>query len=103
MRASTAGREVGHERRAQLAEGAVADLSHQHLELVRPRQQPLGLFQQHAARRRQRHPARRPGQERDAELALERADPLAERRLRHVQARGGTPEMQFLRDGDEVA
>ena len=37
-----------------------------------------------------------------AELGLELADLLADRRLRHVQALRGAAEMQLLRDRDEV-
>ena len=38
-----------------------------------------------------------------AQLGLERADLLAERRLGDVQARRGAPEVQLLGDGDEIA
>src|SRR5580765_3222481 len=42
-------------------------------------------------------------EEGDAELALELANLLAERRLADVQALCGSPEMQVFRDGDDVA
>src|SRR5262249_10327707 len=48
-------------------------------------------------------PAVRAIEQADAELVLERADLLAERRLRHVQAGGRAREVQLLGDGDEVA
>ena len=38
-----------------------------------------------------------------ADLLLERADLLAQRRLGHVQALGRAAEVQLLGDGDEVA
>jgi hypothetical protein len=38
----------------------------------------------------------------DAELGLELAHLLADRRLRDVEALGGAAEVQLLRDGDEV-
>jgi hypothetical protein len=46
--------------------------------------------------------ARRAEQERDADFALERADLPAERRLRHLQPRGGAAEVQFVRDREKV-
>ncbi len=42
-------------------------------------------------------------QQRRADLLLELADLLAQRRLGHVQALRGTAEVQLLGDGDEVA
>jgi hypothetical protein len=54
------------------------------------------------ARGEQRHPARRPGEERGPELLFERADLTAERRLRDVQALRGAADVPFLRDGNEV-
>ena len=38
-----------------------------------------------------------------ADLVLQRADGLAQRRLGHVQAFGGAAEMQLLGHGDELA
>jgi len=55
------------------------------------------------ARWEQRHPARRPREERGAELVLERADLAAERRLRDVEALCGATDVPFLGDGNEVA
>jgi hypothetical protein len=41
-------------------------------------------------------------EELDAKGILELADGLRQRRLSHVQARGGAPEMQLLVHGEEV-
>jgi len=43
-----------------------------------------------------------PIEELDADLVLELADLLAERRLRGSQCRCGGAETQLLRDGDEI-
>src|SRR6266540_1931573 len=51
---------------------------------------------------RQRDSAIRPMEETDAELALEVADLLTERRLRDVQALRGSTEMQLFGDRHEV-
>ena len=48
-------------------------------------------------------PARGPVQQGDAELGLELADLLGQRRLGHVQPFGGPPEVPLLGDGHEVA
>ena len=42
-------------------------------------------------------------EEHRVELAFEQADLLAERRLRHVEALGGPPEVQFLGNRHEVS
>ena len=39
----------------------------------------------------------------DLQFELERLDALAERRLRHVETRGGSPEMQLLGHHQEIA
>ena len=54
------------------------------------------------ARGEQPHPARRALEERRAELVLERADLTAERRLRHVHASSGAPDVSLFGDGDEI-
>ena len=66
------------------------------------RQRAARLGQQRAARRRQLDVAAVAAEELDAELALEAADLLGERRLRHLQARGGAAEVQLLGDGHEA-
>jgi hypothetical protein len=55
------------------------------------------------ARREQRHPAGRAGEEDGSELVLERADLATERRLRDVEALRGATDVPFLRDGYEIA
>jgi hypothetical protein len=52
---------------------------------------------------RQLDAALRPIEQGDAELLLELADLLAQRRLRDSHPRGGAAEVQLLRDGEEVA
>src|SRR6185436_7378069 len=59
--------------------------------------------EQDLARRRELDAAGRAVQQRHAELGLEPPDLLRERRLGHVQALGGAPEVAFLGDGDERA
>ena len=61
------------------------------------------VAQEGLARRGQLDAAARALEQRAAELGLERANLLAERRLGDVQPRGGTPEVQLLGDGDEIA
>ena len=61
------------------------------------------MLEEDAAAREEAHAARRAREERRAELVLERADLPAERRLAHVEALGGAPDVAFLGDGDEVA
>ena len=60
-------------------------------------------LEQHLAGGRELDAARGPVQQRLAELGLEAADLLRERRLRDVQALGGAAEVPLLGDGDEVA
>jgi len=55
------------------------------------------------ARRKQLHPARRPREQGGPEFVLERADLAAHRRLRDVEALGGTTDVPFLGNGDEIA
>ena len=97
------GRDVGRQRGAQAAErrprapGPSAPAGRRRCASRVPR-----LGQQRATGRRQRDPARAAREELDAELALEPADALAQRRLSHVQALGGAAEVELLRHGDEV-
>ena len=71
---------------------------------------PIGLREQRAATLEQQAPGVRQlhttavaAQEHDAELLLEPLDLLAQRGLGDAQALRGTPEVQLLGDGDEVA
>ncbi len=61
----------------------------------------LDLRQEREPGRGQRHLAGRPRQEPDAEILLELAHPVAERRLRQVEMGGRELEAAALRDGDE--
>jgi hypothetical protein len=60
------------------------------------------LTQEGAAGARQRDVMTAPIEQRDANLHLELADLLAERRLRRVQSGRGAREIQFFRDRHEV-
>ena len=60
------------------------------------------LAQEHAAGICQRDVMTAPIEQRDANLHLELADLLAERRLRRVQPGRGAREIQFFRDCHEV-
>ena len=62
----------------------------------------LGVRAQRAARLGQREPAADAREERDAELGLQAADLLADRRLREVQRLGGGAERAALGGGQEV-
>jgi hypothetical protein len=46
--------------------------------------------------------ARLAAKELNVKFALNRFDPLAERRLLHAEAFGGSRDMSFLCDGDEI-
>ena len=61
----------------------------------------LYLGQEIEPRLRERHLPRRAGQELDAEILFQLADPVAESRLRQVQMRGRMLEAASLGDGDE--
>ena len=61
------------------------------------------MLEEDAPAREELHAAGRAREERRAELVLEGADLPAERRLAHVQARGGAADVSFLGDGDEIA
>ena len=60
------------------------------------------VLEEALARGGERHPAPVAGEQCDAELALERADLLAQRRLRDMQPRRRPMEMQLLGHRDEV-
>jgi hypothetical protein len=60
------------------------------------------LLGQDVCRQGRPHGAARPGEELDPELALELADRLRERRLRDVEALGGTAEVKLLVDRKEI-
>ena len=61
----------------------------------------LYLGQETEPRLRERHFPRRAGQELDAEILFQLADPMAESRLRQVQVSGRMLEAASLGDGDE--
>lgn len=58
-------------------------------------------FEEGLPGRGQPHRPGRTVEQRDAQIALQQSDLLAQRRLGHVQPLGGAPEVQLLRDGDE--
>ena len=60
------------------------------------------MLEEDAAARKERHAARRSLEERRAELVFERADRSTERRLAHVKAKRGAPDVTFFGDGDEI-
>jgi hypothetical protein len=62
---------------------------------------PVGVRQQRLPRRGEGHAAGAAVEQRDAQLALQPADRLAQRGLRQPQPRGGPSEVQLLGDGDE--
>ena len=61
------------------------------------------MIEKDAAARKERHPSRCPLEKRSAELVFERADRSTERRLAHVKAQRGAPDVTFFGDGDEIA
>lgn len=67
-----------------------------------PRQRPLGLHQQRVPGLRQPHAARGAAEQRRPELVFQGPDGGGEPGLRHGEALGGTGEVLFLGDGDEV-
>lgn len=68
-----------------------------HLGQDRPR-----VRHQMVARLSELHPPCGPGEERRPELSLQLLELLGERRLGHVQALGGTAEVAFLDESEEV-
>ena len=61
------------------------------------------MIEEDAAARKERHPSRRSLEKGRAELVFERADRSTERRLAHVKAHRGAPDVTFFGDGDEIA
>ena len=66
-------------------------------------QDRLGVGQEGAAGVGQAHAARMAHEQRGVDLALERLDLLAERRLLHVELLGRARDVALAGDGDEVA
>ena len=71
--------------------------------LLDPGEHALGLRPQRPPRLRQRDPAADAREELDAELRLELADLLGERRLGDVERAGGCRERAVLRGGEEIS
>src|SRR5207248_1821943 len=63
---------------------------------------PPRTLEQSRPGRRQLDPARRPDKQHQPKLTLQLTDRPRERRLRHVQTLRRPPEMQLLRNGDEI-
>jgi len=61
------------------------------------------MLEKHSPAARQSHPALATIEQLDLDLFLELFDLLTERRLRHVEALSGSPEIQLFSDGDEVS
>src|SRR5438045_7650037 len=66
------------------------------------RGEPARLLEKPHSRRRELHTAPRAGEERDAEVLLERANGARQRRLRDMQRLGGAAEVQPLGHGHEI-
>ena len=81
---------------------AAGCLGHPAADRLRGGQQRTGIGQQLPARVGQRHAVAVPGEQRGAEILLERADLPAERRLRDMQLIGGAAEVQLVGHGGEV-
>jgi hypothetical protein len=92
-----------HEPDGQLADLAAAGAARRAHGALRVREHPAHLVEERMPRGGELDAAVRAMEQVDAELAFELSDLLAERRLRHVQARRGAAEVQLLRDGQEVA
>lgn len=65
-------------------------------------QDTAGAVQQEPAGRGQEHALSAPLKQRHVQLPLQRLDGLAQRRLADAQPFGGPPEVQLLRNRDEV-
>ena len=96
-------RDIGGDAGAQRSGLAGAELRDDALEPLDALHDAARLVEQDGARGRQLDPSRGADEQLDPQRGLERLDPLAQRRLRDVQALRGTREMQLLGDGDEVA
>ncbi len=98
-----------HQRRAggregrhpQLPAAQAGDRRHLGLGGVQPRDDPLRVFEQHLAGRREAHAAGQPLDQRDPRLGLERRDLLRDGRLRVGQRVGGRREGAAARDLDQ--
>ena len=95
-------------RRGGEADGDAADLAARgaagaDLGMLGLGQDRLGVDQERAAGVGQADAARMAHEQRRVDLALERADLLAERRLLDVQLLGRAGDVALMRDGDEVA
>ncbi len=99
---------LGQRQRRRETDAQQADLAARHaLQFLRQRlrrgeHRPRAL-EQGVASIGQRHRAARAREQLHAQLLFQRADLLAERWLRHVQAQRGPREVQLFRDGDEIA
>src|SRR5256885_15878954 len=94
-------------RRRREADGDAADLAARgaagaDLGVLGLRQDRLGVDQERAAGIGQADPARMAHEQGGVDLALERADLLAERRLLDVQLLRRARDVALVRDGDEV-
>jgi len=78
------------------------DLSHFLDPCIEAREYLAGGLEKVASDGGQLDPATRTLEQRDLKLALELHDPLAQRRLRHVETIRRSGEVQLLGDGDEV-
>ena len=95
-------------RRGGEAHGDAADLAARgaagaDLGVLGLRQDRLGIGQEGAAGIGQGDAARMAHEQRGVDLALERADLLAERRLLHVQLLRRARDVALMGDGDEIA
>jgi hypothetical protein len=80
--------------------GDPVDLLDRRVELGEDRPRPCG---EDLAGLGRHHAAARPQQQVHTQLLFELGDRLRERRLRHVEPLGGTPEVLLLHDREEVA
>jgi hypothetical protein len=88
---------------AQLPHLAARDALQLLRQRLRGREQRARTGQQRVAGIGERHRTPRALEQPHAQLRLQRADLLAQRRLGDVQALGGAREVQLLGDGDEIA
>jgi hypothetical protein len=86
----------------QFAGSPVCRLLGQPARVLDPAEDVLHLAQEDAAGIREQDVVAAAVEQRHVHLGLELADLLTERRLRRAQPAGGTCEVQFLGDGDEV-
>ena len=93
----------GHERQPQAAGLAIGGGTRHGRQGLGTRQQILHLRQQGGAAGTQPHAALGALEQAHAQQGLELGNALCQRRLGHVQAAGGTAEMQLLRHRHELA